>query len=640
MGGIIQRAWADDFSPRDRRPIYAWAADKIILRPPFRQTGRFDVSSSRQFIGPFDALLDPIVREVNICAPVRDGKTLIADVWLPWTICNFPGSFLGVFQKDDVAKEHCETRTWRILESIPEIVSMLDSMSVHAARTQEIMFEDPIYIWGPSIKNLQGKGFQYLWMDEVWQLEKGIIREAKARLGDALKMGLDKTLITSQGGHKQDQSAFLTADWWEQFNAGELNVWHVECSACGKFHVPALGQLAPDRVNRVGLVWDEHRNERGQWKISKAVESARYVCPHCAAVFPLIDQAKVRDRWNKTGKHVKVGEEKRVKKSFTNNGIISWPWEFLVEEFLTSRNAAAMGDRAHTIQFFQKYMAQFHDQHETGDYDQLESISIENDPAACDVTEIEHPPQSGEKILFPDRQMMIDVQMRELYVLVDAWNHQGDDVTLHCERVDTFDEAAAIQARFNIPPQDVGIDINYDLRKTEVALECCRRGELTKGPDGKVVWNQWIAYRGSDKPHFPHKRKTGPDRQYPFSQVSQDIPPCPTRNLADWPKDLILPNGRAKMCRVFSWSNPTIKDVLEQRRDGRAKAIRSLIIEAEWNDIYSRHMGAERKVQRQDRKGHVVWEYVKTRDDHLRDCKAMSIAHAMRRGRLNLGGVD
>ena len=107
----------------------------------------------------------------------------------------------------------------------------------------------------------------------------------------------------------------------------------------------------------------------------------------------------------------------------------NWPWEFLVEEFLTSRNAAALGDKAHTIQFWQKYMADFYDSTVFSDFDRLPSTEIQSDPTKDDEIEWTDP-KTGDKLTFKHRQMMVDVQMRELWVMVDAWSDDGDDITL------------------------------------------------------------------------------------------------------------------------------------------------------------------------------------------------------------------
>src|SRR5262245_3072578 len=73
---------SEGFSVPDIRLTHEWAREHVSLVPPLTKTGPFDVSISRQLAGPLDALDDDHCREVNVKAPVRSGKTLIADVWL------------------------------------------------------------------------------------------------------------------------------------------------------------------------------------------------------------------------------------------------------------------------------------------------------------------------------------------------------------------------------------------------------------------------------------------------------------------------------------------------------------------------------------------------------------------------------
>jgi len=650
----IRSAWRDSFAPRDRRPIYDWARANITLRSPLKP-GLFEVLDSRQFLAPFDALADPGVREVNINAPVGDGKTLIADVWLPWTVQNFPASFLGVFNKDDVAKSHCETRTWRILESVPYIKALIDSMDKSATKTQEILFEDPIWIVGPSTRNLQHKRITYLWFDEAWQFPKGIIDEGKGRLATAIKLGLDKTLVTSQAGFKQARAADQTDEWWLQYDAGELNVWHVPCRDCGRLHIPPMYAQRTDSPERMGLVWDDHRDARGLWQIPRCLETVRYVCPSCAAVSPLSEQARVRSFWNRQGKHIRVGEEKRLKKSFTNNGLINWQWEILVDKCLTARNNALRGDRAGLILFRQKYLAEFFDNTELDDFERLEAVEITSEPTPegfiewiCPVTK--------DLVLFKHRQLMFDVQMRELWALIDIWSDDGDDLTLHCEMVTTIAEIEELQARFLVPDDDVGFDINYHQRAAEMAIEACRHGHLEKNAKGVELWRQWMAYRGNKKLQFPHRVGTAKQPKIvmrPFSQDAERIDPTAGQRDREKIADMIVKfsNGssRRKECRVINWSKPTISAIVDTRRDKHATATRSEIVKGAWNEIYSRHMYGEKMQTHQNKqkkdglwsaKEYIVTEMVATGRHDLRDCKKMSVVHAMRKGRLNIAAEE
>jgi hypothetical protein len=648
----IRETWRAAFSPRDTRTIYDWAAAHVTLPSALSKTGAFDVSISRHFIAPFEALQDPHVREINVCAPPRDGKTLLADLWLPWIIENDPGPFLGVFQKDDIAKEHCELRTRPILQSVPGILARWPTD--YRDRLQEMLFaEMPVFIWGPAVNNLQSKGFRFVWLDESWLYSKGTIGEAKARLGDFVKLGLDKFLATSQGGFAEDLGEKENRDWYDQFHSGELFEWHVQCRHCHQFHAPVWSgehKDGPRKGQRYGMVWDDCRDDRDQWLIEEAKKTLRYICPHCGAAEKAEDYKIVQEAWNKTGRYQNAAGEvwsaspasplrAKPKVSFHWNKIITYPWTTLLDVWLTARNAAAHGDRTKTIQFKQKELAAFHHPRgEDDDYEKIPTADIDADPATLEVITWTDP-ATQRVIEFRHRDMMIDVQMTEVYAVVSAWSDFGDDITLWAEKLTSWTQCRVLQERFKVADDDVGIDINYDYRATDVAQACCRHGHLAKNDKGQDVWVQWVAYRGSPKANFPWEPKNGKRRLLPYNPEPERVDPCPGLAIRARPEDMVIKIGGAivaKHCRVFQWSEDTITGILDERRTGRAKAIKSLVAPGQWNEEFFKHMSAERMRQKEDKKGYTVYERYRTRADHFRDGKKMSLVHAIRRGRLNI----
>ncbi len=68
-------------------------------------------------------------------APPRSGKSLIADLFIPWTIDNDPASVLHVFQDDAMAKSYAETRAMPVIKSVSAITELLQT-NRHATRTK------------------------------------------------------------------------------------------------------------------------------------------------------------------------------------------------------------------------------------------------------------------------------------------------------------------------------------------------------------------------------------------------------------------------------------------------------------------------------------------------------------------------
>ena len=249
----LQHQWAGAFTKPDRRPIWEWAADNITLPAVLTKTGAFDVSGSRHFTGPFSWLHSESVREVNVMAPPRSGKTLLADVSVPWAIANDHASVLWVFQTSPLGKSHAELRAMPTLKSSRQIRDILPA-DRHKDRTEEILFTNglPFIICGPSISNLQSRGFKWVICDEPWLYAPGVLYEAKTRNGDFVKSSSSKFLAISQGGVEDD-------DWDVQHKSGESNEWHVRCESCGHMMVPEWTAHRPDG-SRWGIMYDGQKD--------------------------------------------------------------------------------------------------------------------------------------------------------------------------------------------------------------------------------------------------------------------------------------------------------------------------------------------------------------------------------------------
>jgi hypothetical protein len=642
-----QLTWQSAFTPPDRRQIWEWAHENVWIpdNGVFSKGANafFDVAESRHFIQPLEWLWSPYIREVNILKPVRSGGTLIADVFLPSCIRRDPGPWLAVFQENDIAKEHCELRVWPILESDPHIAAMIGLLDKDMARTQQIIFPHmPVIYSGPSINKLQSKGFRYLICDEPWLYEKGKLAEAKGRTGDFEKLRIEKKLFISQGGATTDVSIRYNADWFNQYNSGEINEWNVQCLSCGRYQIPRWNGKRPDK-SRWGIRWDAAQDERGMWMIAKAVASVRFECFHCGFVH--IDGARTKSEWNRTGRYAIVGEPNERKKSAHWPGTIDTPWADMLEDWLTAKNVALHGDKTLSVKFLQKRLAAFEDPDLEEEFDALPTVEISlpdrNDQRQPIIWTDE---TTGEQIEFIHRHLMVDVSLRRLWVVASAWSDRGDDLTLEAREIPAepsgrlrYEEVEAMQARWQILDQDVGWDVNYEERAQEVIEEIVKHGHF----EGKS-WLQWIGYRGSPKENFPFHPKGKRLRLLPVvmePKLIERIDPCP--GIADpkrapefFVKD---PDGVTfkKFCLVFKWSKPYFSALIEARRDGRAPGIRSVSLKGDWNELFDKHMHGERIRQyTNQRTGYSKSErYAAGRHDFA-DCKKMDCAHAMRRGYL------
>lgn len=441
MSAILEGI-ARGYEVPDIRPTTEWARDFIEL-PRSRQftvTGKFDTSISRHLEAPINDGDDDRCRETNILAPVRGGKTLIMDIRLASILARNAGPTRLIFQDDLAAKDQAELRTWPIIEANECLYRLLPT-DRHANRAQSIIFPTmPLHISGPSMNQLQSRGYQNIFADECWRYKPGTMQEIKGRLGDYVKKGTDKLCVMSQGGE-------TGSEWDEQCARGVLYDWEFQCQSCGKYMLANRWTLKREDGTRWGMVWDKHKTDSGMWDIPKVLPTVRFECAHCG--HPHVDTAKVKSEWNRTGRyHREETTKDNIRRTYHWTAVVDFPWAVLVENYLHAVNAWRMGNPTPLIQFFQKYTAEM----------KSENSLIEEMSFAIRATyEI-----SSE---WPDeftRLMTIDRQDEDVYWWsVRAWSREGRSRRLGFGKAYGAAELEEIRDRHKVEPQHTLIDSGF-----------------------------------------------------------------------------------------------------------------------------------------------------------------------------------
>lgn len=587
----LRQYFANSFRPRDRRPTPEWARENVSLVTPLTKTGPFDVSSSRHFIAPIEAVDDERTREENIMAPIRSGKTLIADVLSMEIICRRPGPLLWVFQDDKAARDQAELRTWRLIRANKNISDMLPE-DRHKQRGQEIIFPHmPFHIKGPAISNLQSRGYQYVFLDEVRLYKGGRLEEARGRLGDYVRLGIDKLLCISQGGEPGD-------DWERQFNNGVIHEWHVQCAGCGKYCMPRWTGHRPDG-SRWGMLWDPHKLPSGLWDIPKCVATTRFECEHCG--HPHIDCARTKSEWNRTGMYIAEQTDKNPKrKSHHWTAIIDFPWESLVEEFLSAVNAHKIGATEQLVIFFQKRMAE----------QKNESALLENTmnfrSSSYDL-----------KSEWPDaafRCLTADRQAEDVYwVTVREWAKTGKSRRLWFGKLFSAVEIEEKRKEFNVDPKRTFIDSGFNPKGDHgVYSDCIRFG--------------WVPVKGTgvgpndgEAVSFKHRIKVGKDYRVVERSYAEPVWVDP---------EIGKPGQGRRRVQMIRFSAPTYADRVKNLID------RGLWLEPDVADKsdpmeleYRRQMESEYKKAKVEKfSGHKRFFWVcPSGNNHAFDCAKMQV---------------
>lgn len=579
--------WLRSFAPVDRRPIYEWAKENVELSAPFVIRGAPDMSISRHLMAPLDALNDDRVRGVNVLAPVRGGKSMIMDLFTAWIVVNQPGPTRVVFQDEKAAKDHAEQRGIRTLKSVKSIARYLPE-DANKDRTKEIIFPSMALVYdGPAVSQLQSRGYRYVICDELWKYKPGILAEAKGRLGDFVKMGLDKLLCLSQGSDEG-------SDWHAQYESGVKHEWMIQCQKCAHPMLPSF-RASRDDGTRWGFMFDHVTNEAGLFDIAKIVPTIRFECENCS--HPHTWSARLKSEWNRTGQYVpEVTDKNPSFKSYHWTALIDYPWPELTEHYLGALNALKQGSVEPLKAFVQKYPAEF--------WSDAIAFNADQRPVqVCDVNS-EWP---EEKFRF----MTIDQQAEGVaWYVIRAWAATGESRRLAFGKLYSRDEQREKQLEYRVRDNHVLKDAGFEARR--IYAECCDFG--------------WIALKGEDLKDFTHTVvQAGGKRIFVRRSYAPISRGDPERGAA---------GEGSRFAKLIRWSNPSIGDRLEGLKQGKGvkwsrpapTTTEEILAEKE----YDRQLSAEYKRQKIDKlTGRRSWHWhCPSGNNHLNDCERMQVLAA------------
>jgi hypothetical protein len=578
---FLGQEWAAAFAPADRRPIWEWAHDKITELPAvYGDRRRFSILGSRHFEAPFQAIQSPRVHEIAILAPVRSGKTLVADISIPWFVAEEHASVLWVFNTDDIAKEHVELRLRPILDNSP-----CASMYQHdrfKTRAQEVVFTNgqPLFVKGAARSNLQARGFRVVVLDECWQYGAGILHEAKGRLGDFVRLGNHKFLCISQGGAHG-------TDWQMHGDAATRYEWEVPCAACGQHFAPAWTAYREDG-SRYGMVYQSEKSNDIDVDIDLACATAAVECPACRHRHPW--GSKTIGEWNSGGRYkgwdAATAPERVL---FHWNALIDFPWPELVREWLGARKAQAMGNYEPLKLFIQKRLAE-HDNPQGRSVHSIVHEFVRYEAA-------EGWEDQGAVI------MTVDVQRMHYWVMVCAVSKKGGVVRrLYYDKCETTEAIDDVREQFK--PSVFAVDVNYNRNKDNSVFRmiAARRGVGLIGD--KAQW-------------FPHRhRKVSGEFETVQKQYST-------------PSEVDAYEGTTAQAKE------RLVTVVRFSSDSMASRLQRMIDKGLWQEPtkepdsakareYHRQMSSEHREQGQDANGRPIEKWVAhSKENHAWDCAKM-----------------
>ncbi len=583
----------------DDRPIWEWAAEHITVGEEMSQPGPFDINLHPYAKEPLDVLRNRTGIEVTIQASVQSVKSLIAQVFLAWTIKHRPGPAQWNAQTDDKAKDFAEFRLMPMLERCAPLRYHFPA-NRHKKRTTTILFNHMFLVvqGAATPSNLQSLSVAIQVNDEVWLYPQGHLEQLRKR---TTSFRTSRVILNLSTGAEDGDEADLA---WEDSDQRELEV---RCPCCrGWFAL----QWDKDPNRPGGIVWEDSERTRhgdGTWKWRDMRKTVAYECPHCAERMPYSKelQKDLLREWRFTPRNPDAPED-RV--GFRWNAMAHMDWRDLVEEWHKAVAAYRRGDASLLKEFRMKRLAQtwgedsedFRVEIRRGGYRMGEPWADEGGIDAHG--RILGPPFPEGVATIPLRFLTVDVQMDHMWAVVRSWAANGSSRLLWWERLPSWEDVETLQERFGVHRGLVFVDAGY--ASYEVYRQCAARG--------------WIALVGDGRPTFVHRRRGGTAPAHRFYSPRQKI---------------VL--GRGQSCFLHRWSNLSCKDILARlRRNQDPGQGLTWEVPEDVGEEYARQMDGERRVKKNNKP---VWEQIGNRDQHLWDAEAMQCVAAVM---LKLVGRD
>ena len=593
----LLKVYLDNLSPPYSGSIYQWCNENVSLSPAYAIPGKFSIEPSPYLIQPFEDLRDPKVMMVNLVGATQIGKSLVAELFLPYIVVNDPGPTLRLHQNDDIASVFTVTRLLPIFRNCKPTKLLLKGANRFAASKKGIDFPHmSIKVSSAKESILHGLSIKYILMDEAHLYDVGVIEKVIART--TAFAGRRKIVISSQ-----PNTAGSELEKW--YNKGMIYEWQWLCPKCKEYQ-PYRWSHRRDDGSYAGINWTTILKEDGETtNIALSSKTAVMECFYCRHIIQ--DTLENRRNLNDTSKYIcikSLGDpliHSYTVPQFVN---INIKFEEMAVQYMEARRQKRLGLDEDMITFQNQILGKFYSAGVVVDDTKIARGDYIPNPTDYD--------KNWVNIMTVDYQSVGKIK----YYVVRAWNKNGNEsrrLAFGVER--TWDGIEEIRKKWNVRIPCVGVDSGFSTQ--EIYQECIRHNEeFYDSVLKKKIFTSWVPMKGDGaKLSYPHEDKTA--RYYaPLSKQA-----------VMWPTDSKYQGRPAKL---LMWSNYSIKTILTNLRDAKIDGVKWLVDMKD--EEYERQMyseGLKEEIDKKTGQKKLRWIKMGEANEYL-DCESMNLCLAIR----------
>jgi hypothetical protein len=565
------------FTPDEKLSVSDWAEKHLVLSARISNiAGPYTTKLTPYVREPLECFSDNTIRRVTMVWGAQTAKTTTILAGLAYRLAEKPCPTLWVMPTEPLARSFSESR-WLPMVADSPILTKQKPADVDKIKLTEQHF-NRMSVWfvgSNSPANLASRSISLLLLDEVDKFANATTKEAGAlQLAEARVATYPNHLVLATSTPTVE-----TGTIWSEWLKGDMRFYFVPCPHCG----------FKQKLSWPQVKWDEKAKvSEDNYDFVLVKNSAYYECENCHD--KITDGQKTAmlrgGEWRATNHTAEAH-----RRSYHLNGLYA-PWMTfggLAVKFIQDKYNGLIGLQ----DFVNRVLAE--------PWVEQEEEGLEIGSGGYRMGEL----KDEEKVV-----MGVDVQEAggfHTWVVVRAWAEDGKSRLIWAGRIESWGDLREKQLEFKIENDSVFIDSGAQTR--DVYEQCCIHG--------------WIALFGSDQAGFPI-RINNTKIMRPFVRIANGDPlsgKAGSRNGWKW-----------KLCPVWRWSNPTIKDVLNKllKQDGFAAM--------DAPEAWHKHLRSEvKKLVRSPLTGRakIIWKQI-GKNVHLRDCECMCIVGAALHKRLNL----